>query len=64
MGILNDIVKSLYKISRTTGKAASNLNTIKTVLSGNPEKIVKHVARKQVYKTGNKLTKKVSGKIK
>lgn len=64
MGILNEVISSLYKISRTAGKTASNLNTVKTVLSGDPKKIAKHIARKEIYKTGNKLTKKVSGKIK
>lgn len=64
MGILKDIVNSLYKTSHAMGKAASSLNTVRTIMSGDPEKIVKHVARKQVYKTGNRITKKVSGKIK
>lgn len=64
MNILNEVISSLYKISRTVGKTASNLNTVKTILSGDPEKIAKHIARKEIYKTGNKLTKKVSGKIK
>lgn len=64
MNILNEVISSLYKISRTVGKTASNLNTVKTILSGDPKKIAKHIARKEIYKTGNKLTKKVSGKIK
>ena len=62
--ILGDIASFLYKISRTTGKSASTVNTIKTVLTGDPEKIAKHVIRKQVYKSSNKAAKKISGKIK
>ena len=64
MDILKGVINSLYKISRITGKAASKMNTARTIMSGDPKKIAKHVARKQVYKTGNRLTKKVSGKIK
>lgn len=64
MGILNDIVGALYKASRTMGKAASVANTVKTVASGDPSKIAKHLARKTVYKTGNNIANKVAKKIK
>lgn len=64
MGILKNTINILYKISRSSGKAASNINTIRTILSGDPKKIAKHIARKSIYRSGSKLTKKVGNKIK
>lgn len=63
-GLLDTIVSALYKASRICGKSASTANTIKTILTGNPEKIAKHLARKAVYKEGNKITNKIGRKIK
>jgi hypothetical protein len=63
-GILGEIVSALYKASRICGKSASTMNTVKTVLSGDPKKIAKHVARKAIYKEGGKLTNKIARKIK
>jgi hypothetical protein len=63
-GLLGEIVSALYKASRICGKSASTMNTVKTVLSGDPQKIAKHFARKAVYKEGHKLSNKIAKKIK
>ena len=57
-------IGALYELSRLSGKTASKLNTAKTIMSGNPEKIVKHIARKEVYKASNKIARKINGKLK
>lgn len=64
MGILDEVVSALYKASRIIGKAASTANTAKTIASGDPNKIAKHLARKTIYKTGNNIANKVAKKIK
>lgn len=64
MGLFNNVIKGLYDISRTTGKAASKLNTVKTIMSGDPEKIAKHLTRKAVYKTSNKVARKINKNFK
>ena len=53
----------LYKISRWFGKASSTLNDIETLATGDPKKIAKRIARKELYKTSNKVTRKISKKI-
>lgn len=53
----------LYKASRKIGKAASVLNDIETLATGDPEKIAKRAVRKNVYKSANKGARKVSNKI-
>jgi len=63
-GLLGEIVSALYKASRICGKSASTMNTVKTVLSGDPKKIAKHIARKAVYKEGHNVTNKIARKIK
>lgn len=50
--------RSLYKIARKIGKAATISNDIETLLSGDPKKIAKRAARKATWKTSNKLTRK------
>lgn len=58
------IIGALYELSRLSGKTASKLNTAKIIMSGNPEKIAKHIARKEVYKASNKIANKINGKLK
>lgn len=40
----------LGKLSRSLFKAASTTNTINIFLSGNPNRIVRHLIRKRMYK--------------
>jgi hypothetical protein len=53
----------LYSLARGIGKTASTLNDVETVLSGDPKKIVKRVARKATWKASNKITRKFTNKI-
>lgn len=62
--MLKSIKKALYKVSRTSGKLASKITDIETLASGDPEKIIKRVARKKVYKESNKIARKINNKLK
>jgi hypothetical protein len=53
----------LYGISRATGKAATRMNDVETILSGNPKKIVKRFAKKAINKTAFKTANKISNKL-
>jgi hypothetical protein len=50
----------LYGISRKIGKIAGTMNTIETIASGDPAKIVKHFGRKMAYKGANKVVRKIT----
>jgi hypothetical protein len=50
----------LYNISRLAGKTASTITDVETVLSGNPEKIIKRAGRKTIYKHTNKTARKIN----
>lgn len=54
----------LYKISRNIGKSSTVINDVETLLTFNPKKIYKRMVRKQVNKTGYKITKKINRKFK
>lgn len=54
----------LYSLTRLIGKTASKVADVETLSTLDIEKIAKRAARKQVYKTGNKITKNISKKIK
>ncbi len=56
--------KYFYKSTRKTGKIASVLYDIETLLTFNPKKIVKRFIRKKIYKLGMKGTRKVTDKFK
>ena len=49
----------LYNASRKIGKAASILNDIETLATGNPKKITKRLKRKIGNKIFNKIRRKV-----
>lgn len=49
-----------YKGARKLGKIGSTLNDVETLLTLNPEKIVKRSMRKRVWKERNKNTKKIT----
>ena len=61
--IVKALSNALYKIGRKTGKIATTLNDVDALLSGDPKKIVKRVARKEIYKASNKITKNISNKF-
>lgn len=49
-----------YDAARRAGKTAGKLNTIETVLTGDPKKIVKRIARKKTYKMTNKVARSIN----
>jgi hypothetical protein len=58
------LVGKLYNASRTLGDAASKLYDVETLLSGNPEKIIKRNIRKTVSKHFAKVSRRINRKIK
>jgi hypothetical protein len=62
--MLREIAGLFYKLGRQSGKAASTLNDIDVLLSGDPKRIAKRFARKEINKIGNKITRDISRKIK
>lgn len=56
--------KQLYKLSRKIGKAATMVNDVKTLASGDPKRIAKRLTNKQTYKAShggaNKLARKIT----
>lgn len=50
----------LYKASRMLGKTASTINDVKTLATGDPEKIAKRIIRKQVSKESNKIARDIN----
>lgn len=57
--MLKSIINALFKISRTTGKVASTILDVKTLASGDPNKIARRVTRKGVSKIARKINKKI-----
>lgn len=53
----------LYNVTRKMGKAASTVNTIETIASGDPKKIAKRLVRYNVNKSGHKATNSVLTKL-
>lgn len=53
-----------YKIARQSGKTATTVKDIETLMTGNPEKILKRHIRKKIYKRTNKLGNYLSRKVK
>lgn len=55
--------KMLYKVARKINRAATVMNDVETIATGNPKKIAKRFARKATYKAShggaNKLARKV-----
>lgn len=62
-GLAMSLKNTLYKMSRMFGKAASTVNDVETVMTGNPEKIAKRFARKLVGKTAYKTANKINRKL-
>ena len=58
------ISNTLFKIGRQCMKTSAMINDIKVILTGDPEKIIKRFARKEVNKTGNKIIREINNKIK
>lgn len=54
----------LYKASRALGKTASTINDIKTIATGDPEKIAKRFVKKEINKAGNKVIRDITRRIK
>ncbi|PTY92975.1 hypothetical protein [Heyndrickxia sporothermodurans] len=54
----------LYKLARKIGKAATVSNDIETLMSGDPKKIAKRAARKAIWKTNNRVTRKITDRFK
>jgi hypothetical protein len=50
----------LYNLARKVGKTASKMNDIETLLTLNPSKIVKRIARKTTYKATNSVARKIN----
>lgn len=65
---MSKISRDLYKATRSLGKVASTVNTLehlgKSVKTGDPSHIAKHVARKTAskatYKGANEITKTIN----
>lgn len=55
--------KYFYKSTRRTGKIASVLYDVETLLTFNPKKIVKRFARKKIWKLSMKTTRKFTNKL-
>lgn len=61
---MSKISSKLYKLSRMFGKAGSTINDVETLMSGDPEKIVKRAVRKKVNKESHKIAQKINNKLK
>lgn len=60
MKTLKNVKKTLYDITRTTGKIATAVHDIDVLASGDPKKIMKRVKSKVVYKTANKIARELT----
>lgn len=56
--------KYFYNSTRKTGKIASVLYDIETLLTLNPKKIAKRFVRKKIWKLSMKTTRKLTNKLK
>lgn len=59
-----NLANLLYDLARGFGKASSRVRDVETVLTGNPEKIVKRAIRKKIYGKAGGIGRKIARKIK
>lgn len=60
MKSLKKVKKTLFDITRATGKAATLVHDIDILTSGDPKKIFKRAKSKVIYKTANKIARELS----
>lgn len=60
MKTLKKVKKTLFDITRTTGKAATLVHDIDILTSGDPKKIMKRIKSKTVYKLTNKIARELT----
>ena len=59
MSILKETKNNLYAVTRATGKVASVLSDIDIFTSGDPKRIKRRLKSKMLYKTSNKIVRKI-----
>jgi len=57
------IATILYEASRALSKTATTINDVKTLATGDPEKIAKRFVKKEINKTGNSIIRKITNKL-
>lgn len=60
---MSKLSSKLYKASRSISKAASVLNDIETLASGDPKKVIRRAKRKKTGKILNKINRKIINKL-
>ncbi len=52
--------KKLYKLARQLNKTATTIRDVKTIATGDPQKIAKRAIRKQTYRTTHRQANTIS----
>lgn len=60
----NKLASMFYSIGRNSSKIGAIIHDAEILMSGDAEKIAKRAVRKTVTKQGNKVLRKINGKIK